>query len=210
MRVGLFGGSFNPIHYGHLRLAETARESLRLDRVLFIPAGQPPHKGAAGLLEGRERLKLVEMTIRDHPAFIASDIELERPGVSYTVETVGALKRRLPDAKLFLLVGEDMLTIAWRGWKELKALCTVAVARRARPAARGASSAARIVPPRSAAAARRQPGLMWLDMPPLDISSSDIRRRLAQGRSIRYLVPPAVERYIRDRRLYQKAGRAVG
>jgi len=195
-RIGIFGGTFNPIHLGHLLLAETARESLALDRVLFIPAHQPPHKRVRGLLPGPVRLKLIELATRDHPAFVASDIELARPGPSYSIETVRLLRQRLPDAKLFLLVGEDMLAARWLAWDELRRLCTIVAARR-----RGA-------PPQASArpAVGGARGVTWLAMPQVDIASTDIRRRLAAGRSIRYLVPPAVERHILQHRLYRARG----
>ena len=189
IRVGLFGGTFNPIHLGHLLLAETARERLALDRVLFIPTRQPPHKRVRGLLPGAVRLALVELAVRDHPAFAASDIELTRPGPSYSIETVRLLRQRLPAAKLFLLIGEDMLAVRWIAWGELKRLCTVVAARR---------------PGTPCPASAR--GVTWLPMPQLEIASSDIRRRLAAGRSIRYLVPAAVERAIHRDRLYRRGG----
>ena len=187
MRIGIFGGTFNPIHLGHLLLAETAREALALDRVLFIPSRQPPHKRVRGLLPGPVRLALIELAIRDHPAFVASDIELQRPGPSYSVETVRLLRRRLPAAKLFLLIGEDMLAVRWLAWDELKRLCTIVSARR--------PGAPRPAPTR---------GITWLAMPQVDIASTDIRRRLASGRSIRYLVPPPVERYLLRHQLYAR------
>ena len=189
MRLGVFGGTFNPIHLGHLLLAETARDALKLDRVLFIPDGRPPHKAAPGLAPGGERLKLIQLAIRDHPAFAVSDIELQRPGPSYSVETVRLLRKQLPDATLFLLMGQDRLAVRWAAWSELKRLCTVAAVRR--PGNRGA---------------RRERGVEWLTMPQVDISSSDIRARLRAGRSIRYLVPGPVERYLRQHRLYQRGG----
>jgi nicotinate-nucleotide adenylyltransferase len=188
LRVGIFGGTFNPIHLGHLLLAETARDALRLDRVLFIPAGQPPHKRPPGLLDGAVRLRMVRLAIKDHPAFAASDIELQRSGPSYSIDTVTALHRALPEAALFLLIGQDMLAVRWAAWNTLKRLCTVAAVRR--PGSRRA---------------RMRRGIRWLDMPPIDIASSDIRARVAAGRSIRYLVPAAVERYIRRQRLYEAA-----
>ena len=186
MKVGIFGGTFNPTHVGHLLLAETARESLALDRVLFIPTHQPPHKRVPGLLDGAIRLRMVRLAIKDQPAFVASDIELQRPGPSYSIDTVAALHRALPEAQLFLLIGQDMLTVRWAAWRELKRLCTIAAVRR--PGARRMKA---------------QRGIRWLEMPAIDVSSSDIRARLAAGRSIRYLVPPAVERYIRQHDLYR-------
>ena len=185
MKIGIFGGTFNPIHLGHLLLAETARETLALDRVLFVPTQQPPHKTVRGLLPGPVRLTLIQLAIQHHPAFVASDIELKRDGPSYSIDTARILRRRLPDAKLFLLVGEDMLAVRWLAWEELRRLCTVVVARR--PGAR---------------AFRRERGLKRLPMPQVAISSSDIRRRLAAGRSIRYLVPSPVERYIHQHHLF--------
>ncbi len=188
MRLGIFGGTFNPIHLGHVVLAETAREVLRLDRVLFIPTGQPPHKAVRGVLPGPVRLAMIRQAIRGQPAFAASDLELRRSDVSYSIETVRLLHRRFQDARLFLLIGADMLAVRWVAWKEIKRLCTVAVVRRP-----------------GAAPRRREAGVTWLAMPQIDISSSDIRRRLRAGRSIRYLVPPAVERYIRQHRLYRSS-----
>ena len=185
VRIGIFGGTFNPIHLGHLLLAEAAREALKLDRVLFIPTRQPPHKRVRDLPAGSDRLAVVQAAIQGHPAFVASDIELQRTGPSYSIDTVRVLRQQLPTAKLFLLVGEDMLGVRWLAWDELKRLCTIVAARR----------------PHAASSSRRR-GMTWLPMPQVDIASSDIRARLKAGRSIRYLVPPAVERYIRQHRLY--------
>ena len=130
MRLAIFGGTFNPIHLGHLLLAETARETLTLDRVVFIPTRQPPHKRAAELLPGEIRLKLIELAIHHHPAFVCSDIELQRAGPSYSIETARALHGQLPQATLFLLLGADMLTVRWLAWEELKRLCTIVAAHR--------------------------------------------------------------------------------
>lgn len=188
MRLGIFGGTFNPIHVGHLLLAETAREALALDRLVFIPTHQPPHKSGRGLVSGQQRLEMLQLAIRDQPAFVASDIELQRRGPSYSIDTVKTLHQQLPMAKLFLLMGGDLLAVRWASWAELKQLCTVAAV--VRPGTK----------------ATRAAGVKWLPMPLLGISSSDIRERLRKGRSIRYLVPPQVERYIREHRLYQ--GRA--
>ena len=193
VRLGIFGGTFNPIHLGHLLLAETARETLKLDRVLFIPTHQPPHKRVRDLLPADARFALVQLAIQGHPSFVASDIELQRVGPSYSIDTVRVLRQQLPTSKLFLLVGEDMLGVRWLAWDELKRLCTVVAVRR--PGTRPA---------------RRARGVKWLPMPQVDIASSDIRARLKAGRSIRYLVPPAVERYIRQHRLYQAGSSEQG
>lgn len=190
MRIGVLGGSFNPVHYGHLRLAEEAREHLQLDRVLFIPAGLRPHKPQRGLIEGRHRLAMVRLAIRRQPAFEASDIELRRPGPSYTVDTLEALRRRRRRrARLFFLSGADTLQElrTWRDPDRVLALCTFVVATR----------------PGYALRVKRH-GMTTLPVTRLAISASDIRRRVAGGRSIRYLVPAAVAAYIARHRLYSR------
>ena len=198
LRIGIFGGTFNPVHLGHLLLAETAREQLKLDRVLFIPTGQPPHKSSRGLLPGKQRLALVKRAIQGQPGFAASDLELQRSGPSYSIQTVQRLRARFPRAALFLLMGEDMLRVPWRAWHDLMRLCTVVVAHRS------ANAPARSPhPARHHGTAPASGRVRWLEMPVVEISSSGIRRRLRAGRSIRYLVPPAVERYIRQHHLYR-------
>lgn len=179
MRLGILGGSFNPIHLGHLILAECAREQCRLDRVLFMPTSTPPHKPSKDLLDAKRRLALVRLAVRGHRAFEASDLELRLGGVSYTLKTVRTLRELYPGAALFWIVGSDMLHVRWRGMDELKWLCTFIVARRP-----GADKTGR-------AAGTRQ-----IDMPQVGISSSMIRDRLRRRQSIRYLVPDAVERYL--------------
>ena len=187
MRLGIFGGSFNPIHNGHLLLAETARDALALDRVVFVPTHTPPHKTSSQLLPGPVRFELVQLAVRDNPAFVASDIEIQRKGTSYSIDTVRSLHEQLPQAKLFLILGQDMLTVKWFAWEEIKKLCTIVAAHRPQ-----------------AKPVKKQTGVKWLEMPPVDISATDIRKRAASGRSLRYLVPPLVEREIRQRGLYQK------
>ena len=191
-RIGMFGGTFNPVHVGHLLFAETAREQLKLDRVCFIPTGQPPHKSAKDVLPGVVRVQMLQLAIQDNPAFVVSDIELQRKGPSYTIDTLRVIKAQVPAAKLFLLIGQDMLAVRWLAWSEMKRLCQVVVVHR--PGCRVRS---------------RQPRLTQLAMPQVDISSSDIRARLKAGRSIRYLVPAAVERYIRQRQLYVRPRESV-
>jgi nicotinate-nucleotide adenylyltransferase len=196
MRLGILGGTFNPIHLGHLVLAESAREQAGLDQVWFIPTATPPHKSPKGLPDGRTRLRLVRLAIRGHPAFRASGLELRLGGVSYTLRTVQWLRQHHPKARLHLIVGADMLRVHWYGMDALSRLCTFLVAQRPDQAGRPAGPLA---------AARR---LRLIHMPQLDISSTMIRERVRRGRSIRYLVPEAAAREIARSGLYRSKGRA--
>ena len=186
MRLGILGGTFNPIHIGHLLLAECARQQCGLDAVWFMPAAQPPHKSSRELLDGRTRLRLIRLATQGHPAFQASDLELKQGGVSYTIRTIRALKARDPKTQLFFIIGSDMLEVPWRRFGELRRLCTFVVAART-----------------AEATGRRRPGIRRIVMPRVDISSSSIRERVRRGRSIRYLVPEPVARAIARGRLYQ-------
>jgi nicotinate-nucleotide adenylyltransferase len=197
MRLGILGGTFNPIHLGHLLLAECAREQAHLDEVWFIPTNVPPHKAARDLLPAADRLQLVRLALRGHPAFRASDLELRLGGVSYTVRTIRWLREHHADARLHLIVGADMRTVPWVGMDELNRLCTFLVAER--PRSRSLAPAASM--------GRQARRVRTIQMPQLDVSSSMIRERVRRGRSIRYLVPDAVAREIVRRRLYQTGGR---
>lgn len=201
MRLAVLGGSFNPIHVGHLAVAEAAREALALDRVLFVPCALPPHKPPDDLAPARDRLAMVRLALRGHPAFAVSDIEVRRPGRSYSVDTVAALRATTRGA-LFLLVGADMLAglPTWREARRLVALARVAAA--GRPGWSFDALRPRLARAFGAAFLR---GLdrRRIDAPLVGVSSSDIRRRARDGRSIRYLVPEAVARYIRRRELYR-------
>ena len=174
-RYGIFGGTFNPIHLGHLALAEAAREQCRPDRVYFIPTATPPHKRASDVIDGRHRLAMVRLAIRGHPAFRVSDLELRRGGISYTLRTVQELTRREPSASWFLIVGSDMLAVPWRGLDEIAQRCTFVVGERPSTVARSRFSRIRRI-----------------EIPQLAISSSMIRQRIRHRHSIRYLVPEAV------------------
>ena len=212
MRIALFGGSFNPVHNGHLALAEAARDGLRLDGVLLVPCAVPPHKDASALAPARDRLALLRLAIRGRPGLGLSDLELRRAGPSYTLHTVEAVRaamrrvrgrgaRRGRDA-LYLLVGADMLKDlpTWFRAKRLVRLVNVAAAER---------------PGWSLAAIRRDLARVFgpafvrgldrnrFDAPRLALSSTAIRRRVRAGRSIRGLVPDAVAACIRRRGLYR-------
>ena len=201
-RIGLFGGTFDPPHFGHLALAEWARERLRLDRVLFVPAGSPPHKRERRLSGAAMRVALTRLAVRGNPAFRLSTLEVRRLGPSFTVDTLRALRAAHPGARLFLLMGEDSLD-DFRSWHEpaaIRGLATLAVARRPSSDARSPRRAHATARGR----ARRVDGVVWLDNPGLEVSSSAIRARVRAGRSVRYLVPDAVAAYLARHRLYRR------
>lgn len=187
MKVGFLGGTFDPIHLGHLRAAETAREGLGLERVAFVPAGVPPHRGAP-LASALDRYAMTALATACQPAFVASDMELRREGPSYTVDTLRAWRCARPHDELVLLLGSDAFAdmSGWREVEALRSLCEVAVLARPGDAREtGDATTLRVVGPA------------------LDLSSSEIRSRLAEGRSVRYLVPEAVADYITKRGLYR-------
>lgn len=191
MAIGLLGGTFDPIHTAHLIIAEEVREELGLDRVVFVPAARPPHKDEDAVTPFAHRFEMVRLAVQDNPGLDVSDIETERPGKSYTIETVREFKRRFGDEDLFLIVGADSLT-AFTTWKDPMLLlteCRVVVVGRPGVALEEADPAIR-------------ERALVLETPLLEMSSSDIRRRAAAGRSFRYLVPPAVWTYIREKNLY--------
>lgn len=195
MRLGIFGGSFDPIHYGHLRLAEEAREALALDRVLFVPNQVSPFKTGNGVTDGRIRAEMVQQAIADQPAFALWDGELEREGPSYTVETLRTLAAQHPDAERFFLTGTDAVRDLPK-WREPETILRLAVFVAAtRP---GVSPDA----VRDALPEAWRERVRFLPLTPLEISSTDIRNRVAHGRSIRYLTPPPVVAAIAARRLY--------
>lgn len=191
---GLFGGTFDPIHLGHLRAAEDAREALKLDRVAFVPARQPPHR-AQPASSPLDRFAMVALATAGHPHFVASDIDLRREGPSYTVDTVSALLEECPGDRVVLIVGSDTFPEmeTWRELDRLMTLCRVAVVNR--PLQEGEDEAA---PPAGA-----EPRVERVEGSGLPISATGVRRRIRQGRSIRYLVPEAVADYIAKRGLYQ-------
>jgi nicotinate-nucleotide adenylyltransferase len=189
-RLGVFGGTFDPVHLGHLRAAENARESLELAEVIFVPAGRPPHRPSP---DGSafDRYAMVALATAFHPAFVASDVELATEAPSYTVATLEALRGRRPQDDLVLIVGSDTYP-EMSGWKEaarVRALCSVAVV--TRPGEAGAPAPA------------SEPGVAFVPGAGLPISASQVRQSLREGRSIRYLVPDGVADYIAKRRLYR-------
>lgn len=204
MRLGVFGGTFDPVHMGHLIAAEDARAAMRLDEVLFVPAGEPWFKSYRRVTPARHRLAMVRLAVRDNPRFGVSDMEIRREGPSYTIDTLAELRRVRPDAEMFVILGVDALREIDR-WRQPRRLFQMAtVVGMARP---GASLDVSVL---NAAIPGASDRIRLVDSALIDISGTDIRRRVADGASIRYRVPPAVERYIRDHSLYQSQPGAPG
>ena len=198
MKLGVFGGTFDPPHYGHLALAETARVQLGLDEVLFIPAGAPPHKLDHRLSPPEVRAALVEAAIADNPAFTLCRVDLDRPGPHYTVEMLRLLRRRFPQVEgWYFLMGEDSLRDfpTWREPAHILEMATLAVMPRPQMAADVEAVLARLPALRGR--------FLWLDVPPVYFAATDLRRRVRVGLPLRYLVPPAVEQRILEWRLYR-------
>jgi nicotinate-nucleotide adenylyltransferase len=189
VRTGVFGGTFDPPHIGHLIAAQDAREALQLDRVLFVPAAEPPHKLAQAITDGGVRLRMLEAAIADNPAFEICDVELKRQGPSYTVDTLLELEQAFPGDALFLLIGADQAGefSTWREPEIIARLATVV------PLARAGVDSLPALGPLLHAPVR---------VTRIDVSASEIRGRLESHRPIRYMVPPAVEQIIREYGLY--------
>ena len=196
MNIGVLGGTFDPIHIGHRIIAEEARIRLGLAEVLFVPAGQPWLKQDRDITPAMHRVEMVRRGIGDNPHFKLSTLEVDRSGPSYTVDTLEALQDRLSsETSLFFILGRDTLAEVplWKEPRKVIQLCRL------------------VVPPRLGSRDLRHleeaiPGLLerviQLDMPVIGISSSEIRQRVARGLSIRYLVPPEVEEYVTEQRIY--------
>ncbi|MCP9489377.1 MAG: nicotinate-nucleotide adenylyltransferase [Solirubrobacteraceae bacterium MAG38_C4-C5] len=203
MRLGLLGGTFNPPHLGHLLCAQEAHAQLGLDRVLLLPVASPPHKEIAGDPGPRTRLELCSLAVGDDDRLGVSDLEVRRGGPSYTADTLRELHARAPEDELTFIVGGDM-ALSLPTWREPEAvleLATVAVAER--------SGAARQDITDRLAGIGAADRVRFFDMPRLDVSSSEIRARVADGRPIRYLVPDAVAAHIEQRGTYTHMARAT-
>jgi nicotinate-nucleotide adenylyltransferase len=212
--VGIFGGTFDPVHYGHLRLAEEARECWPLDRLVFIPAQLNPLKqGGAEATPGEHRLEMLRLALADRSDCDILDLELRRPGPSFMVDTIRELRVRYPDAEFVLVLGMDAFRLfpRWKAWPEIVEMAHLLV---------GTRPGEEAVDPQSVLSIE-SPGSIWYDETlgayrfktgnllrfyantPLDIAATDIRRRIAEGLSIRYLTPSAVVEYIQKNGFYR-------
>ncbi|MEX2394408.1 MAG: nicotinate-nucleotide adenylyltransferase [Actinomycetota bacterium] len=200
MRIGLMGGTFDPIHHGHLVAAEHVAWASTLDQVLFVPAGKPWQKGERDVTPGSDRLAMTERAVADNERFSVSRIDLDRPGPTYTIDTLRAVREERPDAELFFVTGADAILeiLTWKDPHEVLDLATfVAVTRPGYDISRIADLNLPI-------------DVTVVEIPALSISSSDIRRRVREGRPIRYLVPDEVRAYITEHGLYRRMSRESG
>ncbi len=192
MNIGILGGAFNPPHIGHLVVAESVREHLRLDKVFFVPTADPPHRIDVGRATAAARLEMTRLAVQGNSTFEVSDIEVQRPGKSYSIDTLTAFESFYPKARLFLLIGSDNLAEfhTWKSPREIIARCELVIFPRSGFAMGEIKSefakAAQVV-----------------NAPHIGVSASEIRRRVKRGLSIRYLVPSAVEDYIMKHGLYR-------
>ena len=198
MRLGILGGTFDPVHYGHLLLAETCRQELRLNEVRLIPAGLPPHKTDAHISDGHARADMLKLAVSGYPEFVVDRREIRRHGPSYSVDTLTELTAEFPDAELFFLMGADSLrdVPSWRQPERIAELATIVAVNRPGTASPTAQQVDEWI---GSHLARR---VVIVSMPGTDVSSTDMRQRVAAGRGLRFLTPRAVEAFVNQHRLY--------
>jgi nicotinate-nucleotide adenylyltransferase len=201
MRIGVFGGAFDPVHYGHLILAEQCREQAALDQVWFVPAARHPFKSDPAGTPFDRRVEMLQLATAGQPAFRVNEVEKDRPGPSYTADTLDELHRLHPDAELHFLLGSDGLPDLpkWHAPERIvRRAALVVMERPGHPVMPAADLRAAMTLPADVPLC-----MTVVDVPLIDLSSRDIRRRVGAGRTIRYMLPRAVEEYIRDKGLYR-------
>lgn len=200
MKLGIFGGTFDPVHYGHLLLAEMCRQQLELSEVRFVPAGAPPHKSESGITDGHTRADMLQLAVSGYPEFHVDRRELKRAGPSFTVDTLHEFALEFPDAELCFLMGADSLrdVSGWRDPTRIAELATlVAVNRPGLPE----PTPQQVVEWSGAGLAA---GIRVLSMPGVDLSATDLRRRIREGRGLRFMTPKAVEAFIDHHQIYRE------
>ncbi len=197
-RVGLLGGTFDPVHYGHLLVAESCREQLQLDQVRFIPAAKPPHKLGDTITDGQARADMLALAVAGCPEFVIDRRELKRIGPSFTMDTLSELVTENPSAEFFLLMGADSLRdfLTWKNPQRIAKLATLVACNRPGISLPAASQIVEWVGPEIAER------VISVAIPGTDLAATDLRRRAAEGRSLRFRTPRAVEAYIAQHRLY--------
>ncbi len=200
MNIGVMGGTFDPVHLGHLAVAEEARRQLNMSEVVFVPAGHPYFKAAFSISSSEHRLKMLELALADKPHFRISSIEIDRPGPSYAIDTIAGMRKEVkPDDELFFILGWDALMSLpyWQDPDKLISMCRLVAAPRPGFPAPDILALDKLLP----GIAQRA---VVMDKPVIDISSTDIRQRVKKGVPIDNLVPETVARYIREKGLYRK------
>jgi nicotinate-nucleotide adenylyltransferase len=207
-RIGVFGGTFDPVHLGHVICAEQCREQARLDQVWFVPAARPPHKLDRAVTPFDKRVEMLQLALAGYPAFHVDLLERDRPGPSFTSDTLAELHRLHPATEFFLLIGSDMLPDLphWHQPERVVEQATLLIVVRPDAPLLSTDQLRTLLKLPSTAPPRWQ----IINMPVIGIASSDLRQRLAEGRSVRYLVPRAVESYIADKHLYVESTPASG
>lgn len=213
MKIGIFGGTFNPVHFAHLRIAEEIRETFALEKVVFVPAATPPHKPLADDLAFAERLKMVTMALRGNPHFTVSDLEGRREGKSYSIDTLHIFRELYPGDELFFIMGSDSFADfrLWKSYAAIFSCCNIVTI--TRPGYH-ISSLLEVLPvdiahqfcyheSQNRLSHRSGYSVYSIEGTQLDISSTAIRSLLRQGKSIKYLLPATVERYIKQQRFYE-------
>ena len=200
MRMGIFGGTFDPVHYGHLLLAETCREQLKLDEVRFVPAATPPHKLHDQISDGHVRADMLSLAVSGYREFVVDRRELKRKGPSYTVDTLAEFAAEFPGAELYFLAGADSLRdfLSWREPDRILELATLVACNRPGLPKLHDEQVAKWVGPEIA------DHVLTLQMPGTDISGSEIRERVREGRSLRFLMPRDVEVFVIEHGLYRQ------
>ena len=206
MRLGIFGGTFDPVHLAHLVLAESCREQCGLNQIRFLPAFQSPFKTEQVITPGKQRLAMLDFATAGIPEFVVDPREIKRGGVNFTSDTLAELRAEFPDDELFFLMGSDSLHDLPR-WKEPEQIAAVA---RIVAVNRGAKTAAEMEALLAPLPEAVRAAVQFVTMPGLDVSASQLRARIAAGNSIRFLTPRPVERYIAEQGLYRPAAEATG
>ena len=200
-RLAIMGGTFDPIHMGHLRMAHAVQQQLAFDRVVFLPSYIPPHKQTrSDFASWQDRLAMVELAVQNYADFVVSSLEFDRGGVSYTYDTVNYMQELWPDAAIYLIIGEDSLTQLYTWYRALDLLRLVYFVAAERPGYEGEVGVARLTKAYGSWAAKK---IIHAEVPETAISSTEIRKRLREGKPIRGMVPMAVEQYIYERGLYR-------
>lgn len=198
-KIAIMGGTFDPIHYGHLVTAEAVMHEYQIDQVLFIPSGQPPHKTDSQVTSAEHRYLMTLLATETNPRFFSSRIEIDRKGYTYTIDTIRELKGIYPDSEIYFITGADAFSniLSWKNPEQLLSSCHFVAA------TRPGYSRQKAAPQIEAVMEKHVDTLHYLEVPALSISSSEIRNRVCEGRPIKYLLPETVENYIYKHGLYQ-------